>query len=237
MGAAMERREINWQNARKSTGPRDTTSTRYNARKHGLLSEGVTELDSPETFRDFCAKLEAELRPVGEVERFLTRRIALGMVRLKRAVFLEADFLTAQLNPPVTKTEGGWQDKFEELNGKTVVVDPGLPARLAAEAMDALANSFGRYETQAECEQLLAHVGAPALRSGRPRRPPLCLTFGSFLCYRQASLSSREFPYRLDSSSGERAETMNLRAAQTRQPILTGPCFDLPSVLKGTTIH
>ncbi len=39
--------KANWKNAQKSTGPKDTTSTRYNASKHGLLSEGVTELDDP----------------------------------------------------------------------------------------------------------------------------------------------------------------------------------------------
>src|SRR2546430_9941336 len=99
-------------NAQKSTGPQDTTSTRFNALKHGLLAEGVTELDCPEAFPGFCARLEAELKPVGEVETFLARRIALGMVRLLRAAYLEADFLTAQLNPPITVTRFSNMDRL-----------------------------------------------------------------------------------------------------------------------------
>lgn len=143
------RTESNRRNARRSTGPKDTTSTRFNAVKHGLLAEGVTELDGPETFRDFCAKLEAELKPLGEVEGFLTRRVALGMVRLKRAVLLEAEFLTARLNPPVTERQRGVDSDFGAiLSGR--VTDPGLPARLAADAVDALANTFARFETMTE---------------------------------------------------------------------------------------
>lgn len=145
------RTQANRENARRSTGPKDTTATRFNAVKHGLLSEGVTELDGPQTFPDFCAKIEAELKPVGEVEGFLTRRVALGMVRLKRAALLEAEFLTAQLNPPVTETSFNDVGRMlAEMEAKTVVLDPGLPARLSADAVDALANTFARYETMTE---------------------------------------------------------------------------------------
>jgi hypothetical protein len=116
--------------------------------KHGLLAEGVTELDSPETFPDFCARIEAELKPLGEIESFLARQIVLCMVRLKRVRLLEAEFVTAQLNPPVA--EKSFNDVgriLAEMDATTVVVDPGLPVRLPAEAVDALANSFARYET------------------------------------------------------------------------------------------
>jgi len=58
------RTEANRQNARRSTWPKDTASTRFNAVEHGLLAESVTELDGPESFADFCARLEAELKPV-----------------------------------------------------------------------------------------------------------------------------------------------------------------------------
>ena len=38
-------------NGRKSHGPQNTTSTRFNATKHGLLSVGITELDDADGFR------------------------------------------------------------------------------------------------------------------------------------------------------------------------------------------
>jgi hypothetical protein len=148
--ARLTRAESNRRNAQKSTGPKDVTSTRYNAVKHGLRSEGITELDNPESFPALCAKLEAEYRPVGDVEAFLVRRIALMLVRLKRAVLLEAEYVTAQLNPPVTKKEGGLHDSFGDMLGKTVVLDPGLPARLSADAVDALCNKYQRYECAIE---------------------------------------------------------------------------------------
>jgi hypothetical protein len=151
------RTEANRQNARQSTGPKDTTSTRFNAMKHGLLAQGVTELDSPETFADFCASLEVELKAVGEVEAFLVRRVALGMVRLKRAALLEAEFLTAQLNPPVTETTlSDMGVMLAEMDAKTTVLDPGLPARVSADTVDALANTFARYETMTENRVLRA---------------------------------------------------------------------------------
>src|SRR5262249_24943496 len=133
-----------------------TTSTRFNAVKHGLLSEGVTELDGPETFADFSAKVEADLNPVGEVEGFLTRRVALGMVRLKRAALLEAEYITGLLNPCLAETRVVRQPETAEfleiLHGKTetVLLDPGLPARLCAETVNALSDSFQRYETAIE---------------------------------------------------------------------------------------
>jgi hypothetical protein len=152
------RTDANRRNSRRSTGPNDTTSTRYNAVKHGLLAEGVTELDNPETFRAFCAKLETELKPIGEVENFLARQIALDMVRLKRVALLEAEFTTAQLNPPITETHPGLQQILTQEDRETVVViDPGIPSRLSAEAVDALASKFGRYETQIE-NRLFRHL-------------------------------------------------------------------------------
>ena len=145
---ARARTRRNRQNSRRSTGPRDTTSTRFNAMKHGLLAEGVTELDEPETFLAFCVKLEGELKPVGEVEAFLARRIALGIVRLKRAALVEAEFITGQLNPPITESNSNdVLQMIAGMNAKPVVLDPGLPARISAETMDALANTFSRYET------------------------------------------------------------------------------------------
>jgi len=141
--------EANRRNSKRSTGPKDTTSLRFNAVKHGLLSEGITELDDPETFAAFCAKVESELKPAGEIETFLVRQIVLGMVRLRRAARLEAEFTTEELNPPTTDKTG--------MTYGTVVYDPGLPARLSAGAVETLVTRFGRYETQIE-NRLFRHL-------------------------------------------------------------------------------
>ena len=39
-------------NGQKSRGPKDTSSTRFNAQKHGLLAAGITELDDAESYRE-----------------------------------------------------------------------------------------------------------------------------------------------------------------------------------------
>ena len=84
-------------NGKKGTGPRDTTSTKFNAIKHGLLAIGITELDDADGYRDKLRELQHELLPVGLVEEFLVNSIALEMVRLERARRLEAEFITEVL--------------------------------------------------------------------------------------------------------------------------------------------
>jgi hypothetical protein len=92
----------NRENAQKSTGPANTTSTRYNATKHGLLSEGITELDNPEAFQALLEQLKTELEPVGILEHECVHQIALLISRIRRARLLEAEAFTAYLNPPET---------------------------------------------------------------------------------------------------------------------------------------
>ena len=80
------------------------------------------------------------------------------MVRLKRAAWLEAEYTTAQLNPPITeKRLYGVDRELAKMENSTVRFDPGLPARLSADAVDALVTKFGRYETQIE-NRLFRHL-------------------------------------------------------------------------------
>jgi hypothetical protein len=146
----------NRENAQKSAGPHNCDRTRYNAAKHGLLAEGVTEMDDPASFRELCSRLEAEFGPVGEVEIALVRHVAICIVRLRRAWILEAEFITAMLNPALTETvypDGKipeWTKIVEQDYGKTVVTDAGLPCRLGASDVEGLVNTFQRYETAIE---------------------------------------------------------------------------------------
>ena len=131
------------------TEPRNRSPRKFNARKHGLLCEGVTELDDPDEFKTVCCELGSELGPVGKIEEFLVKRLALCMLRLKRACMLEAEFITACLHPPVKKTEVDFPipDPFPVV---TTVIDEGLPARMPAEGMEQLMRTFHRYETALE---------------------------------------------------------------------------------------
>jgi hypothetical protein len=82
-------------NGQKSKGPTNTTSIRFNATKHGLLAEGITELDSIEEYHKVLDTLRREKMPAGTEETLVVKSIALDMIRLSRARRLEAEFITA----------------------------------------------------------------------------------------------------------------------------------------------
>jgi hypothetical protein len=122
-------------NAQKSHGPTNTTPTRTNATKHGLLAVGVTELDDIEGYRNMLSGLVQELNPVGTLERFLIESIALDVTRLRRARRLEGEHITGELNPPIYKYYRPPAD-----------LDPGLPAAMKLAGVQALVSVFLRYE-------------------------------------------------------------------------------------------
>ena len=136
--------ESNRKNAQKSTGPRDTASTRLNATKHGLLSRGITELDDSDAYESLVERLRAAKRPVGDIEEFLIRRIAFHMIRLQRAERLEAEYIAGEIHPAVTEPAPG----LELL--EPVVIDPGLPAAVDGQSAINLVSGFQRYETAIE---------------------------------------------------------------------------------------
>src|SRR4051794_18310181 len=127
-----ERSQSNRRNAEKSTGPQDTSRTRHNAVKHGLVAEGITSLDDPSLFAKLCRRLRREFKPNGTVEAFLVERIALAQIRIKRSARLEAEMITSHLNPP-TFGESRLEEDFSALlvDARRRLIDPGLPAMLS----------------------------------------------------------------------------------------------------------
>jgi hypothetical protein len=105
--SSSEKIAANRSNSKKSTGPHNVISTRFNATKHGLLAAGITELDDPDDYRNTLNRLKEGY--LVEEREFVLGRIALGMVRLRRCARLEAEYLTGILNPPIF---GEDQDHF-----------------------------------------------------------------------------------------------------------------------------
>ena len=131
-------------NGPKSHGPKNTTSTRYNATKHGFLALGITKLDNKQEYETTLDDLIRGYSPIGAVEIFLVRSAALDMVRWRRAQRLEAEYITAVLNPPLHE-----KDPIGELTAsfQGPVVDPGLPASISAGSVESLVRIFQRYES------------------------------------------------------------------------------------------
>jgi hypothetical protein len=134
-------------NGKKSKGPNDTRSTRFNATKHGLLAAGITELDDAEGYREMLRDLTKERKPVEVVDIYLVQLMASKMVRSRRVQRLEAEFITSILNPPIYERDLS-ADLAKEFSG--TMVDPGLPAPMPSGTVQTLFNLYQRYETANE---------------------------------------------------------------------------------------
>jgi hypothetical protein len=140
MSSSRKKAAANRINGQKSHGPKDTTSTRFNATKHGLLAVGITELDNAEGYRTILSDLMREKNPVGTIETFLVESAAMEMVRWLRARRLEAECITEELNPPIHSLGLG------DLLVDGQVLDPGLPAAISANGVQQLV-TLQRYES------------------------------------------------------------------------------------------
>ena len=100
MSKASEKKiEANRQNAKKSTGPKDTAVIRYNALKHGLLSKEVLiDGESKKTLEELGRRLRYELAPATEMENVLVDRIVSSVWRLKRAIGIESQYIEAEFD-------------------------------------------------------------------------------------------------------------------------------------------
>jgi len=85
-------REASRRNGRQSRGPHDTSQTRFNAVKHGLLSKKACFLSEEDrrTYRELHQGLVDDLRPKGMLEAMLVERLASAHCRQMRAIELRA---------------------------------------------------------------------------------------------------------------------------------------------------
>jgi len=73
---------------------------KYNALKHGILSNYLTEYDK-ELYRGFYDNLKSELEPFGFLENMILERIAISYVKLFRISKIESDNFKKSLNPTI----------------------------------------------------------------------------------------------------------------------------------------
>jgi hypothetical protein len=98
-----KQQEASRRNGRNGHGPNDTSRTKYNARKLGFRSEGLTPWDDREQYERNVAALEAKYPCCDSdpVVRFIIKRAALGMVRCDRAAQLDASNIIAMCGDAV----------------------------------------------------------------------------------------------------------------------------------------
>lgn len=83
--------EANRRNSLKSTGPRNTSSTRFNAMKHGLTAKKmvVTPYESEKDYEVIVEGLRQDFHPKTNVEEILIQQVASTLWRRQRLVRME----------------------------------------------------------------------------------------------------------------------------------------------------
>jgi len=120
-----KRIEANRRNASRSTGPRNTERTRYNAMKHGFRAEGLTDLDNHDEYFAIIRQLMPRCPANDPVCQFLVERIALDMTRARRTASLQAQAMnsySSHITDPVFMKEvlGALFDRFERYDTATM---------------------------------------------------------------------------------------------------------------------
>jgi hypothetical protein len=160
MSTSEKKIAANRRNGRKAPGPKDTSSTRFNATKHGLLANGLTELDDAEGFRETFRDLKRGDAQV--LNNFLCECLALLIVRMRRIPRIEAECITGALHPPI-HDETKNPLSMTSLNGP--LLDPGQPARIREGHLNCLLK-LQRYET---AFQTMFFRFMDAVKQGRPK--------------------------------------------------------------------
>lgn len=137
--------EANKQNAKLGgvKTPQGKSVSRFNARKHAILSQSLTEYDKGVDIQSFIDELvDAYGQAVG-LRGILIERAAVCYLKLYRIQVSETEHIKATLDPRIV-TEGLKWDTLE------VVKNEGYTPLVSAESVERLVNIYGRYETTLE---------------------------------------------------------------------------------------
>ena len=121
----------NRRNAKRSTGPKNTTRSRYNAQKHGLLSKAAIIEDGdakedPREQEDLLEALWADLAPEGAMEELLVDRIANCYWRLRRAQRAEVGEIRRVADSAVMDALDSTDDRYELALEKEEIGPPAI---------------------------------------------------------------------------------------------------------------
>lgn len=119
--------------------------TRFNAVKHGILQQTLTEYEES-LHPHMLEELIEELKPVGIVEVMLVERIVVCYLRLFRVAKAEKEFMQSKLHPRIT--DNPLDDFLKSQQGK--VVEEGYVPKIENDDIRTLENIYLRYETTIE---------------------------------------------------------------------------------------
>lgn len=121
--------------------------SRYNAVKHGILKEAVSDYEQ-DLYEERIEQLIEQYEPIGMFENMLIERIALYDLKLHRIARAEKEFMKATLDPRRIKI-------VDEMDGfmstsREVVVNEGYVPKVNGGAIQSLSEIYLRYEITVE---------------------------------------------------------------------------------------
>ena len=156
--ASAARLAANRTNAARSTGPADTSRTRFNGLQHGLAGkQTVVAGENQSDYDSFRDRFVTELAPGSENERVLADRIVAAAWRLQRFVRVEAAFFNNRIDAYCEENPGA----EPETAMANLFVDPAEAARMRL---------FMRYQTAVQREYDKARSEYQKAREERARQ-------------------------------------------------------------------
>jgi hypothetical protein len=129
--------------------PEGKAISRFNAFKHGILSQLITEYEKG-FYSNILDDLKEQYQPIGIIEQVLIERIAIYYLKLFRVQKAETEYMKSELNPRKTKIVGGIETDPEGLLGEIVVVNEGYTPTITDDNIQKLTEIYARYETTIE---------------------------------------------------------------------------------------
>lgn len=118
-------------NSKRSTGPRDTQRTRFNAVKHGLQARGLTPLDNREEYDEYVRQVGEMYPPGSVVEEFCISQVAREMIKINRNSVIEGQNFEMMLSKDSASCDSG-------SGSETQIVQPYLFKEFAASLYEPL---------------------------------------------------------------------------------------------------
>jgi hypothetical protein len=93
--------------------------SKYNAIKHGILGNLISQYDKDINLESLIAKLKEELHPKDLIQEMLVERIGLNYLRMVRALKIEKNLIESIVNPPaLEKVYKNTEEKEKYLKAK-----------------------------------------------------------------------------------------------------------------------
>jgi hypothetical protein len=178
MAASAVKIVANRANATKSTGPVDTSKTRFNGLAHGLTSrQTVIRGESQQEYDTFAAKLRKDLTPRSAIEAVLADRVIAAAWRLQRFTRVETSFFNDRIDAYLE----AHSDSDPDSALSALFTDPAEMARMRL---------FMRYQAATQREYDKAYKEFKAAQKEQAKKDREHLALGIVATYEEESAES-----------------------------------------------